>query len=388
MKGKTDHLRFATRAIHAGQPPEPVTGAVSTPIFQTSTYVFEEFGKSTGYDYARSQNPTREALEACVASLEGGAAGVAFGSGMGAISAILSYVRTGERVVASRTVYGGTYRYFSRVLDKTGIEFVWVDATDLAAVEAAMTPNTKLLYVETPTNPLMEITDLAAAAEIAHRYGAMLVVDNTFLSPYFQRPLEHGADLVFHSSTKYLGGHSDVIGGVVVTARPEDGEWLHFVQKSAGAIPGPFDCFLVMRGIKTLAVRMPRHEENAHRLVEFLTQHPKVRRVLYPGLPDHPGHAIHQRQASGFGAMITFDLGSLEAARSFLNSLELMYLAESLGGVETLISHPASMTHASVPPEVRTATGITDGLVRVSVGIEDIGDLLADCERGLAAVHS
>ncbi len=388
MKGKTDHLRFATRAIHAGQPPEPVTGAVSTPIFQTSTYVFEEFGKSTGYDYARSQNPTREALEACVASLEGGASGVAFGSGMGAISAILSYVRTGERVVASRTVYGGTYRYFSRVLDKTGIEFVWVDATDLAAVEAAMTPNTKLLYVETPTNPLMEITDLAAAAEIAHRHGALLVVDNTFLSPYFQRPLEHGADLVFHSSTKYLGGHSDVIGGVVVTARPEDGEWLHFVQKSAGAIPGPFDCFLVMRGIKTLAVRMPRHEENAHRLVEFLTQHPKVRRVLYPGLPDHPGHAIHQRQASGFGAMITFDLGSLEAARSFLNGLELMYLAESLGGVETLISHPASMTHASVPPEVRAATGITDGLVRISAGIEDIGDLLADCEQGLAAIRS
>lgn len=388
MKGKTDHLRFATRAIHAGQPPEPVTGAVSTPIFQTSTYVFEEFGKSTGYDYARSQNPTREALEACVASLEGGASGIAFGSGMGAISAILSYVRTGERVVASRTVYGGTYRYFSRVLDKTGIEFVWVDATELAAVEAAMTPNTKLLYVETPTNPLMEITDLAAAAEIAHRHGALLVVDNTFLSPYFQRPLEHGADLVFHSSTKYLGGHSDVIGGVVVTARPEDGEWLHFVQKSAGAIPGPFDCFLVMRGIKTLAVRMPRHEENAHRLVEFLSGQPAVKRVLYPGLPDHPGHQIHQRQASGFGAMITFDLGSLEAARSFLNGLELMYLAESLGGVETLISHPASMTHASVPPEVRAATGITDGLVRISVGIEDIDDLLADCERGFAAIHS
>ncbi len=384
MKGNPSRMRFATRAIHAGQPPEAVTGSVATPIFQTSTYVQPEFGRHTGYEYARVQNPTREALEANVASLEGGASGHAFASGMAATSAILTLVGSGQRVVASRTVYGGTYRYFTRVLDRTGIDFVWVDTTDLAAVEAATTDATRLVFVETPTNPLMEVTDLAAVAEIAHRRGALLVVDNTFMSPFYQRPIELGADLVMHSATKFLNGHSDSVGGLAVAARAEEGEWLKFVQKSAGAILGPFDCFLVMRGIKTLAVRMPRHEENARALAEYLARHPKVKRVLYPGLASHPGHEIHKRQATGFGAVITFDLGNLEAVGAFLNRLELLYLAESLGGVETLISHPASMTHASVPPEQRAVSGITDGLVRVSVGIEEIDDLIADVEQALA----
>ncbi len=386
MKGNPSRMRFATRAIHAGQPPEATTGSVATPIFQTSTYVQPEFGRHTGYEYARVQNPTREALEANVASLEGGASGHAFASGMAATSAILTLVGSGQRVVASRTVYGGTYRYFTRVLDRTGIDFVWVDSTDLGAVAAAATEATRLIWIETPTNPLMEITDLAAVAEIAHRRGALLVVDNTFMSPYYQRPLELGADLVVHSATKFLNGHSDAVGGLAVAARAEEGEWLKFVQKSAGAILGPFDCFLVMRGIKTLGVRMPRHEDNAHALADYLSRHPKVKRVLYPGLAAHPGHEVHKRQATGFGAVITFDLGDLEAVAAFLNRLELAYLAESLGGVETLISHPASMTHASVPPEQRAVSGITDGLVRVSVGIEAIEDLIADCEQALGAI--
>ena len=386
MKGNPSSMRFATRAIHAGQPPEATTGSVSTPIFQTSTYVQPEFGRHTGYEYARVQNPTREALEANVASLEGGASGHAFASGMAATSAILTLVGSGQRVVASRTVYGGTYRYFTRVLDRTGIDFVWVDSTDLGAVEAAATEATRLIWIETPTNPLMEITDLAAVAEVAHRRGALLVVDNTFMSPYYQRPLELGADLVVHSATKFLNGHSDSVGGVAVAARAEEGEWLKFVQKSAGAILGPFDCFLVMRGIKTLGVRMPRHEENAGALADYLSRHPKVKRVLYPGLASHPGHEVHKRQATGFGAVITFDLGDVESVAAFLNRLELLYLAESLGGVETLISHPASMTHASVPAEQRAISGITDGLVRVSVGIEAIEDLIADCEQALSAL--
>lgn len=377
---------FSTRAIHAGQRPEPATGAVVTPIFQTSTYVRESFDQSSGYDYARGQNPTREALERNVADLESGVSGHAFATGMAAISAILTFVRTGERVVASRTVYGGTYRYFSRVLDRTGIEFVWVDTTDLDAVEAAMTPNAKLLYVETPTNPLMEVTDLAACAEIARHHGARLAVDNTFMSPYFQRPLELGADVVMHSATKFLNGHSDCLAGVLVARQQEDGEWLHFVQKSAGGILGPFDSFLVLRGIKTLAVRMERHERNTGAVARFLAEHPKVQRVLYPGLESHPGHQVHKRQASGFGALLSLDLGSLGAARSFLDHLRVISLAESLGGVESLASHPATMTHASVPPEIRAATGILDGIVRLSIGIEDEADLLADLEGALAQV--
>jgi cystathionine beta-lyase/cystathionine gamma-synthase len=386
LKGDLKDLRFGTLAVHAGQPPEPVTGSVTTPIFQTSTYVQEAVGESRGFDYARGVNPTRTALERNIATLEGGRSGHAFASGMAAVSTLVSLVRTGERVVASRTVYGGVFRLFTRVLDRTGIDFVWVDTSDLSAIEAAMTPKTRLLYVETPTNPLMEITDLAAAAEIAHRHGALLAVDNTFLTPYLQRPLALGADAVLHSATKFLNGHSDCLGGLLVAASPELGEWFAFVQKSVGAILGPFDCFLVMRGIKTLAVRMDRHEESTRAIVRHLVEHPKVRRVLYPGLPDHPGHEIQKRQARGFGAVLTFELGSFEAARKFLDRVRLLSLAESLGGVESLTSNPGSMTHASVPPERRAALGITDGMVRISVGIEDVGDLIADIDQALEAV--
>ncbi len=386
MKGDASQLGFATRAIHAGQVPDPSTGAVAVPIYQTSTYVHERVGENKGYDYARGQNPTRQALERNLASLEGGVAGHAFASGMAAISAVVSAVRSGERVVVSRTVYGGTFRYFTQVLDRTEIEFVWVDTTDLAAVEAALAPGARLLYVETPTNPLIEVTDLAACAQLAHAHGAQLVVDNTFMSPYFQRPLELGADIVLHSATKYLGGHSDCLAGITVAKSQADADWLGFVQKSAGAILGPLDSFLVLRGIKTLAVRMDRHEENARAIARFLVEHPKVQRVFYPGLVDHPGHEVQKRQAGGFGGMIALELGSLTAARSFLDALQVVSLAESLGGVESLASHPALMTHASVPAARRAEQGITDGLVRISVGIEDLDDLLTDLDRALAAI--
>jgi cystathionine beta-lyase/cystathionine gamma-synthase len=384
VKRDPQDLGFATRAIHAGQPPDPVTGAVTVPIYQTSTYVHDALGVHKGFEYARVQNPTRSALEENVASLERGRSGHAFASGMAAISALMTLLRTGDHVVVSQNVYGGTYRYFTQVLERFGLRFSWVDTSDLGAVEAAMTPATRMLFVETPTNPLMEITDLAGAAELAHAHDARLVVDNTFLSPYLQRPLELGADVVVHSTTKFLNGHSDSIGGVLIAARADDGEWFAFVQKSAGAVLSPFDSFLVLRGIKTLAVRMERHEINARRVVELLVGHPRVARVLYPGLPDHPGHALHQRQASGFGAMITFDVGDFAAAKRMLDRCQVMSLAESLGGVETLISHPASMTHASVPPEQRARIGLTDGLVRISVGIEDVEDLLADLDQALA----
>ncbi len=386
MKGDPKKLGFSTRSIHAGQPPDPVTGSIVVPIYQTSTYVHDELGVHKGYEYARVQNPTREALEANVAILEGGLAGHAFASGMSAISTLLTLVKAGEHVVCSRNVYGGTYRLFSQVLERYALRFSWVDSTDLAAIETAMTADTKLLLIETPTNPLMEITDLAPAAEIARRHNALLAVDNTFMSPYFQRPLELGADIVVHSTTKFLNGHTDSIGGILVSSRPEDAEWFAFVQKSAGAILSPFDSFLVLRGLKTLAVRMERHETNGRALAEFLGQHSKVKRVLYPGLPDHPGHEIQKRQATGFGALITFDLGSYVAAKTLLDRLQVLSLAESLGGVETLISHPASMTHASVPADRRAELGIGDGLVRVSVGLEDLEDLVADLDRALAAV--
>ena len=383
MKGDPKDLGFSTRAIHAGQPPDPVTGAVTVPIYQTSTYVHDELGRHKGFEYARVQNPTRSALEANVAALEGGKSGHAFASGMAAISTLMTLLKTGEHAVVSRNVYGGTYRFFHHVLERYGLEFSWVDATDPANLEAAMRPQTRMVYVETPTNPMMEVTDIAAAAAIAHRRGALLVVDNTFLSPYLQRPLALGADVVVHSTTKFLNGHSDSIGGVLVAGAAEHGEWFAFVQKSAGAVLSPFDCFLVLRGIKTLAVRMDRHETNTARVVEFLAGHPKVRAVLYPGLPSHPGHAVQRRQASGFGALVSFDLGGYEAAKSMLDRVRVMSLAESLGGVETLISHPASMTHASVPREMREALGISDGLVRISVGLEDADDLVGDLEQAL-----
>ena len=386
MKGDPTKRGFSTRAIHAGQQPDPTTGSVTVPIYATSTYVLDELGQHKGFEYARVQNPTRFALEANVASLENGATGHAFASGMSAIAALMTLVRTGEHVVFSRNVYGGTYRFMTQLLSRYGVESTWVDSTDLGNVRAAIRPNTKMVYVETPTNPMMEVTDIAGAATLAHEHGAILAVDNTFMSPFFQRPLDLGADVVIHSTTKFLNGHSDSIGGVLVAKSAEHGEWFYFVQKSEGAIASPFDSFLILRGIKTLGVRMERHETNGRALASYLASHAKVERVLYPGLPDHPGHTVQKRQASGFGALITFEVGSFAAAKRFLDRVEVMSLAESLGGVETLTSHPASMTHASVPPEKRAELGISDGLVRISAGIEDLDDLLADVEQALAAI--
>ena len=384
MKGDPKRLGFSTRAIHAGQPPDPATGSVTTPIYATSTYVHDELGKHKGYEYARGENPTRYALEQCVAAIEGGLAGHAFASGMAAISALMTLVQAGEHVILSRNVYGGTFRFMTRVLSRYGVEASWVDTTDLANAERAWTARTRMLYLETPTNPMMEVSDLAGAARLAHDRGAVLAVDNTFLSPYLQRPIEHGADLVVHSTTKFLNGHSDSLGGVLISTRPADAEWFAFVQKSVGAILSPFDSFLVMRGIKTLAVRMERHEANGRAVAAHLARRPEIKSVLYPGLPGHPGHELQQRQASGFGSMITFDLGSFAAAKAFLDRLRVASLAESLGGVETLISHSASMTHASLPAEEQRKLGITDGLVRISVGIEDVEDLIADLDQALA----
>ena len=386
MKGDPKDLGFSTRAIHAGQPPDPATGSVTVPIYQTSTYVMPALGEQTGYEYARVQNPTRQALEANVASLEGGVAGHAFASGMAAIQALMTRLEAGDHVVASQNVYGGTFRLFDQVLERYGLRFTWVDTSRTERVEAAIEPATRMVYVETPTNPLMEVTDIAAVARIAHEAEALLAVDNTFLSPYFQRPIELGADVVVHSTTKFLNGHSDSVGGVLVSAHQDDAEWFRFVSKSAGAILSPMDSFLVLRGIKTLGVRMERHESNARSVASMLARHPKVVEVLYPGLPDHPGHAVQKRQATGFGALISFDVGGYDAAKRLLDRLEVLTLAESLGGVETLISHPASMTHASVPEAVRRKIGLGDGMVRLSVGIEDLDDLLSDLDRALGAI--
>ena len=387
MKGRVQGRGFSTRAIHAGQAPEPRTGAVAVPIFQTSTYVHEALGASKGFDYARTTNPTRTALEENMASLEGGVRGHAFASGMAAISALLTLVRADQRVLLSANVYGGTYRLLSQVLDRYRIGCDWIDTTDLAKVEAALTERTRLVFIETPTNPTMEITDLAAVCELAHRHGAdggiKVAVDNTFMSPDFPNPLALGADVVVHSTTKFVNGHSDSIGGVLVSATEEDAEWLAFVQKSAGGILSPFDSFLTLRGIKTLAVRMERHESNARAIAALLAAHPRVNRVLYPGLPAAPGHQVHQRQARGFGAMIAFDVETYERAKAVLDRVEVFSLAESLGGVESLISHPASMTHASVPAARQREIGIGPGLVRISVGIEDLDDLVGDLEAAL-----
>jgi len=386
VKGDPRHLGFATRAIHAGQPPDPRTGAVAVPIYQTSTYVQKGLGEPAEFEYARVQNPTRTALEENMASLESGVSGHAFASGMAAISGLMTLLKAGDHAVVSRNVYGGTYRYFTRLLEPYNLSFSWVDTSDLAAVEAAITPQTRMVYVETPTNPVMDIADIAAIAGIAHQRGAWVAVDNTFLSPYLQRPLELGADFVLHSTTKFLNGHSDSIGGVLVSKHKEQGEWFAFVQKSEGAVLSPFDSFLILRGIKTLPVRMDRHEQNARQIVGFLLRHPKVRKVLYPGLPEHPGHEIQKRQASGFGSMISIEMGSYASAKALLDRMRVMSFAESLGGVESLISHPASMTHASVPAEQRARLGLTDGLVRISVGIENVEDLLTDLDQALAAV--
>jgi cystathionine beta-lyase/cystathionine gamma-synthase len=375
--------RFSTICIHAGQEPDPTTGAIITPIYQTSTYVQEELGRHKGYEYARTQNPTRAAVERNVAAIEGGKGAYAFASGMAAIGAIATMLESGDHVVVTDNTYGGTFRLFDKVLTRYGLSFSYVDSSKPDQIEAAMRPSTRMLFVETPTNPVMRLTDLAGAAAIAHARNARLVVDNTFASPCVQRPIEFGADLVVHSTTKFLNGHSDSIGGIVVGVRDEDLEWLKFIQDAEGAILSPFDSWLVLRGTKTLALRMAQHSAGGLALAEFLASHPKVTRVLYPGLQTHPQHDLAKRQMRGFGGMLSFDVGSFESARRVCNRVQLMALAESLGGVETLICHPASMTHASVPVERRQAIGLTDSLVRISVGIEDPQDLIDDLKYAL-----
>jgi len=379
-------MGFSTDAVHAGQEPDPTTGAITVPIYQTSTYVQEELGKHKGFEYARTQNPTRTALEKNLATLERGARGFAFGSGMAATSAITHLLKTGDHVVASNNMYGGTYRLFEQVTRGFGVDFSYVDTSNLEATGALFRPNTRLLFVETPTNPSMIISDLRGLAKLARARGALLAVDNTFMTPYFQRPIELGAHLVVHSTTKYLNGHSDMVGGIVISNDEAATERLQFLQNAVGAVPGPFDCWLVLRGVKTLAVRMDRHESNAGAIAAWLAKHPKLNRVLYPGLPGHPGHALHKSQATGFGGMIAFDTGSIERGAAVLRRTKLFALAESLGGVESLISHPATMTHASVPKIEREKVGLTDGLVRISVGIEDLEDLKADLEHALCAL--
>ena len=379
-------MGFATDAIHVGQEPDPSTGAVVAPIYQTSTYVQEELGKHKGYEYARSANPTRSALEKNLARLEGGTNALAFASGMAAINAVLTLLKAGDHVICSHAVYGGVYRLFTGVLVNFGLEFSFVDTSDVQQIERAFKKNTTLLHVETPTNPTMSVTDLKAAAALARNRNIPLVVDNTFMSPYFQRPIELGATMVVHSTTKFLNGHSDSIGGAVILTRQEDYDRLYFIQKSAGAILGPFDSWLVLRGVKTLAVRMEQHNRNGQAVAEYLEAHPKVKKVYYPGLKSHPQHELARQQMKGFGAMLSFEVGSRAAAERLLREVKLCSLGESLGGVETLISHPATMTHASVPPAERERIGITDGLVRISVGIEDVEDLIADLDRALGHV--
>jgi len=379
-------MGFSTDAIHVGQEPDPTTGAIIVPIYQTSTFVQEALGKHKGYEYARTSNPTRAALERNLAALERASFGFAFASGMAAINALMTLFKGGDHIVAGHNLYGGSFRLFERVLKDFGLAFGYANTCRLEEVETAFRPNTRLLFIETPTNPIMEITDIAAAAAVAHRHGALLAVDNTFMSPYFQRPLELGADIVVHSTTKYLNGHSDGVGGAVMLNDAALAERLKFLQNAAGAILGPFDSWLVLRGVKTLAVRMERHNQNGLAVAQFLARHPKVKKVYYPGLTSHPQHALARKQMSGFGGMIAFETGALENARTVLNSVRLCALAESLGGVETLISHPATMTHASVPAEERQRIGITDGLVRISVGIEDVEDLISDLDQALSRI--
>ena len=378
-----DEARFSTICIHAGQEPDPSTGAIIIPIYQTSTYVQDGLGRHKGYEYARTQNPTRAALEANIAAIEKGKAAFAFASGMAAEGAVMTLLQSGDHVVVTDNTYGGTYRLFERVLRKYQLDFSYVDSSNLEEIERAIRPATKMLFLESPTNPTLRLTDLRGASEIAHAHGVIVVVDNTFASPYVQRPIEFGADLVVHSTTKFLNGHSDSVGGIVVAVKDEHIEWLKFVQNAEGAILGPMDAWLVLRGTKTLPIRMERHNANAMALAEFLAAHPKVRRVHYPGLPSHPQHALARQQMCGFGGLISLELGSLDKARTLLEGVRLMALAESLGGVETLISHPATMTHASVPAERRQAIGVTDDLVRISVGIEDIEDLRDDLAQAL-----
>jgi cystathionine gamma-lyase/cystathionine beta-lyase/cystathionine gamma-lyase/homocysteine desulfhydrase len=383
---KNRQARFATRAIHDGQEPDPLTGAVNVPVYLSSTYVQQGIGENKGYEYSRVSNPTRDRLEENLASLEGGVAARVFGSGMAAINAIASMLKTGDHVVCGNDLYGGTPRLFNQVLTNFGLEFSYVDTSDAENVERAIRKNTRIVYVETPTNPLMRLSDLAEISKICRRKKIELVVDNTFMSPYFQQPLALGADMVVHSTTKFLNGHSDGLGGVVVCSRADQAEKLAFLQKCAGAILSPFECWLVLRGVKTLAARMEIHDRNGRAVADFLARHKKVKKVFYPGLADHPEHELAKSQMSGFGAMITFETGSLKNANKMLKKLRVCSLGESLGGVETLISHPATMTHAALGEKGRKAIGLTDGMVRISVGIEDVQDILDDLDVGLAAI--
>jgi len=374
---------FSTRAVHAGQQEDPLAGAVMTPIYQTSTYVQEGLGRHKGYEYARTQNPTREALERNVASLEGGQYGFAFGSGLAATDTVLKLLSAGDHVVCGENVYGGTHRLMERVYARLGLSFTFVDSRDIRNIERAVIPATRMIYCETPTNPMMHITDLSAVGDLTQARGLLLTVDNTFATPFFQRPLSSGADIVIHSTTKYLNGHSDMVGGVVITSRDDLAERIGFLQNGAGAVPGPMDCWLALRGIKTLPLRMRRHDENGRRIAQWLSQHRAITKIYYPGLPSHPQHDLACRQMTGFGGMISIDLGDPEKARRMAERTKIFALAESLGGVESLIGHPASMTHASVPVAMRQAMGLTDSLIRLSCGIEDADDLMADLEQAL-----
>ncbi len=379
-------MRFETKAIHVGQAPDPSTGAVVIPIYQTSTYAQEDAGVHKGHEYTRTSNPTRDALQTCLAALEGGTHGLAFGSGLGAITTVLTMFKAGDHIVCGDDVYGGTFRLFDKVFKHLGIEFGYVDTSHPDRVAKAIQPNTRMVWMETPTNPLLKISDIRAIAAITKAAKVLLAVDNTFMSPALQRPLELGADIVMHSTTKYIGGHSDVVGGFLAVADPELHTRLKFLQNAVGAVPGPFDSWLTLRGLKTLAIRMAAHERNAVTIAAWLAKHPHVEAVLHPSLPSHPGHLIQKSQASGFGGVMSVRVhGGLEAARRVCRSTQLFFLAESLGGVESLIEHPAIMTHASIPPETRTALGITDNLIRLSVGIENVADLMEDLDAALSA---
>lgn len=376
-------MQFSTKAIHIGQEPDELTGSVTVPLYQTSTYAQEAIGQHKGWEYARTQNPTRSRWETCLAALEEGVAAYAFGSGLAAVDTVMRLLNAGDHVIMAEDMYGGTYRLAMKVLSRYGLTFSFVDMRDMANIEAAITPQTKMIYTETPTNPMMTITDLRAVAAISAKIGAIMVVDNTFASPYFQRPLTLGADIVLHSATKYLGGHSDLVHGIVATRHQYLAEQLQFLQNAVGAVPGPMECWLCLRSAKTLHVRMDRHASNAQQIAEWLEQHPDVNHVYYPGLASHPQHELAKSQMSGFGGMISVELGSLERAKSFTSALKLFTLAESLGGVESLVCHPVSMTHGSIPNDQRERLGVTDGLVRLSVGIEDVEDLLNDVKQAL-----
>jgi O-succinylhomoserine (thiol)-lyase len=382
---KERSVKFSTKAIHAGQEPDPATGAIMTPIYQTSTFAQAGMGEHKGYEYARTGNPTRTALEQCLAALENGQFGLAFASGLAAESAVLNLLSSGDHMVSCDDLYGGTYRIFERIMSRYQIQTSYVTAGNIEEYEKAIRPNTKLIWLETPTNPLLRLVDIRAVAEIAHRHNILLVVDNTFSSPYFQKPLDLGADIVLHSTTKYINGHSDVIGGALVMNDQKVYEALKFHQNAAGGVPGPFDSWLTLRGIKTLAVRMRQHEENAQGVARFLQEHPRVEKVYYPGLVSHPDHELAKRQMSGFGGMVSFQFsGKLADVDQVVRRLKVFTFAESLGGVESLVCHPASMTHGSIPKEIREARGVNDTLLRLSIGIEDIEDLLADLEQALA----